>query len=212
MSEPLVIVGAGGHGRETAYAYLLDHAPAQFLGFLDDSATGSTTEGWPILGTIDSWPSFAKARFSITINDPRARRAVVARMRATGSPHWTTIAHPDVRLHATATHRTGCMFLGGAQLTTNIRFGDFCIVNRGVHVSHDCVIGSYVSLNPCACIAGRVRIDDGCEIGSGCAIRQGVKIGAGAVVGLGATVVKDIRACTVVAGTPATHLKDTAPW
>ena len=212
MSEPLIIVGAGGHGRETAYAYLLDHPASAFLGFLDDGPDAATPEGWPVLGPVDRWTDHRQANFAIAVNDPRARRSVVARMRTSGDPRWALVTHPDVRVHASVTLGVACMILGGAQLTTNSRIGDFCIVNRAAQVSHDCVVGSFVSLNPCACIAGRVRIDDGCELGSGCAVRQGVTIGEGAVVGLGAAVIADTPACTVVAGTPATRLRDAAPW
>ncbi|NBW48417.1 MAG: hypothetical protein EBR46_09910, partial [Betaproteobacteria bacterium] len=74
--HPLIIVGAGGHARETAYAFLLSAPADRFIGFLDDRATGSTPEGWPILGSIDSARSHLSARFLVAINDPRTRRTV----------------------------------------------------------------------------------------------------------------------------------------
>ena len=40
MAQPLIIIGAGGHGRETAFAHQLANPPASFLGFLDDRGAG----------------------------------------------------------------------------------------------------------------------------------------------------------------------------
>jgi sugar O-acyltransferase (sialic acid O-acetyltransferase NeuD family) len=210
--EPLIIVGAGGHGRETAHAFLLDHADGDFLGFLDDGSADSTPEGWPILGPVDAWLEHRHARCIVAINDPRARRAVVSRIRTRGEPRWTSVFHPDVRLHTSVRHGAGCMFLGGCQLTTNIRLGDHCIINRSAQIGHDCAVGDFVSMNPLACVAGRVQVGNGCELGSACSIRQRVAIGNGATVGMGAVVVNHAPDNRVMVGNPARALKELDPW
>jgi len=212
MAEPLIIVGAGGHGRETAFAHLLSAPTDSFLGFLDDRAVGASPEGWPILGCVDDAPTHARAAFLVAVNDPRARRAVVGRLAALGVSRWGSVIHPEVRVHASVRTGRGCSILGGCQLTTNIRIGDHCILNRGVQVSHDCSVGDFCSLNPGACIAGNVSIGDGCEAGSGCAVRQGTRIGRGVVVGMGAVAIKDIPDGAVVVGNPARLLRSGSPW
>lgn len=211
-SDPLIIVGAGGHGRETAHAFLLDHAEQSFLGFLDDGGAPSTPEGWPILGPVDKWHEHRHARFIVAVNDPRTRRSVVARMSAGDEPSWTTLVHPDVRLHKSVRLGVGCMFLGGCQLTTNIRLGDHCIINRSSHIGHDCSVGDFVSMNPLACAAGRVQIGHGCELGSACSIKQLVSIGNGTTIGMGAVVVKPAAGNRVMVGNPARVLKELDPW
>jgi acetyltransferase-like isoleucine patch superfamily enzyme len=45
-------------------------------------------------------------------------------------------------------------------------------------------------------------------IGERATIREGVTIGAGAVVGAGATVLRDVAPYTIVAGSPARHIRD----
>lgn len=212
MTEPLVIIGAGGHARETAFAYLLESPRERFLGFLDDRMVGETPEGWPVLGTIDHAARLASARFIIAINDPRSRRTVHGRLRALGIDRWATVLHPDVRIHASVTIGSGCTLLGGCQLTTNIRIGDHCILNRGSHISHDCEIGHFCSFNPTACVAGSVSIGDGCELGSACAVRQGIAIGAGATIGMGAIVLNHVDANAVMVGNPARLLRSRPPW
>ena len=212
MPEPLIIVGAGGHGRETAWAHLLGAPSSSFLGFLDDRATGTTPEGWPVLGTIAEAVRHAKASFILAINDPRTRRDVAGRLQALGMGQWGSVTHPEVRLHASVRRGVGCSILGGCQLTTSIRLGDHCILNRGCQVSHDCSIGDFCSVNPAACIAGQVTIHDGCEIGSTCAVRQGTRVGRGATLGMGAVVIRDVPEHAVMVGNPARQLRWNAPW
>lgn len=212
MAEPLIIVGAGGHGRETAFAHLLSAPTDSFLGFLDDRAVGASPEGWPILGCVDDAPTHARAAFLVAVNDPRARRAVVGRLAALGVSRWGSVIHPEVRVHASVRTGRGCSILGGCQLTTNIRIGDHCILNRASQLSHDCVIGDFCSLNPGASVAGNVRIEEGCEIGSACAIRQGTRVGRGSTLGMGAVVLSDVAESSVVVGNPARLLRSGLPW
>jgi acetyltransferase EpsM len=104
------------------------------------------------------------------------------------------------------------MFLGGCQLTTNIRLGEHCIINRSAQIGHDCDVGNFVSMNPLACVAGRVQIGHGCELGSACSIKQLVSIGSGTTIGLGAVVVKPAAGNRVMVGNPARELKELDPW
>lgn len=210
--KPLVLVGAGGHGRETALAFLEDHPAREFLGFLDDHATGQTPEGWPVLGRADTWTRHRDGRFIVAINAPRDRRAMVDAMRVLGRPEWATLVHGAMAVHASCRVGAGSMILGGGRLTVSISIGEHVIVNRGVHIGHDTRIGSFCSLNPGAIVAGRVTIGDGVEIGSGATVRQGVTIGHGATVGMGAVVVKDVAADAVVVGNPARTLRENPPW
>lgn len=212
MSEPLIIVGAGGHGRETAFAHLISARSGSFLGFLDDREVATSPEGWPILGRIDDAAKYATAAFLVAINNPRVRRAVTERLMRLGVSRWGSVLHPDVRLHGSVRMGQSCSILGGCQLTTNIQIGDHCILNRGCQVSHDCVIGNFCSLNPAACVAGNVTIGDGCEVGSACSIRQGTGIGSGATLGMGAVVLKDVPANAVMVGNPVRPLESGLPW
>jgi len=140
------------------------------------------------------------------------RRAIVAAMGFRDGPRWATVRHPTARLGSSVQHGVGCQFLGGCEITTNVRFGDFCIVNRTAQVGHDCSIGEFVSMNPQACISGRVSIGSGCELGAGCTLRQSSSIGDGAMIGMGAVVVKDVEPNAVVVGNPARQIKTLPAW
>jgi hypothetical protein len=109
-------VGASGHGREVAHTYLLNHGAKDFLGFLDDGRSGSTLEGWPIIGKVSDWTRWRDSEFVVGINDPRIRRNVVKSVETLGNPNWGCVIHPNVSIHTSVKIGHGVMILGGVLL------------------------------------------------------------------------------------------------
>jgi sugar O-acyltransferase (sialic acid O-acetyltransferase NeuD family) len=210
--RPLVLVGAGGHARETAMSFLAARPERDFLGFLDDRATGMTPEGWPILGRIDAWTSHRAAAFLVAVNDPRIRRRIVAAMRRQGEPDWHVHVHPGLVVHPSCRIGPGSVVLPGACLTVSVTLGEFTIVNRGVQLGHDVRVGAFTSVNPGAIVSGCVTVGDGVEVGSAASVRQGLGIGDGATLGMGAVAVKDVPANAVAIGNPARIVRENDPW
>ena len=208
----LIVVGASGHGREVAYTFLLNHPEEDFLGFLDDSIAGSTPEGWPILGKVEDWPRWKDREFVVAINDPRARRNVVAIMRSLGAPDWVGVIHPSVLPHPSVKLGSGIMILGGVEMTVNITLGNFVSINRLVSLGHDCVLGDFAAIGPLASISGNVSFGCGVDIGTSAAIRQGVSLGEGCGIGMGSVVVGDVPNNELVVGNPARLLRMIKPW
>jgi UDP-N-acetylglucosamine acyltransferase len=77
--------------------------------------------------------------------------------------------------------------------------GDNNLLMVGVHVAHDCVVGSGCILANCATLAGHVQVGDGAVIGGLAAVRQWVRIGSGAMVGGLSGVTQDVLPYTTVA-------------
>lgn len=100
-----------------------------------------------------------------------------------------------------------------------VSIGDGCLLGRNVLIidhSH----GEYATPNPSLDLpprerplvsGGPIRIGDRCWIGDNATILGGVTIGDGAVVGAGAVVTRSVEACTVVAGVPASAVKQWNP-
>ena len=205
----LIIVGAGGFGREVAFANENSPVRMDFVGFIDDSATGVTPEGWNILGGMDAWPDDVQG--VVAIGNPRARRSIVHRITVLQS-------HPLGRLdsvvsrHPTVTVGEGCIFVAGVRTTVNTKIGNNVIINLNCTIGHDVCIGDFVTIAPLCAISGNVRIADGVEIGTGSCIREGVTLAEGSMVGMGSVVVKGVPPNMLVVGNPAKPLRELEPW
>ncbi len=89
---------------------------------------------------------------------------------------------------------------GGGGITS---IDDDCLLMAGVHVAHDCRIGSRVILVNNVGIAGHCRIADDVIIGGISGVHQWVRIGQGAIIGGLSKVEKDVMPFGMVQGAAA---------
>ena len=85
--QPLLIVGAGGFGREAAEAAeaVNDDKPTyELLGFLDDNpdAAGTEVDGIPVLGPISSVADHPAALVVVSTGDTGRNRQLTASFSA----------------------------------------------------------------------------------------------------------------------------------
>jgi sugar O-acyltransferase (sialic acid O-acetyltransferase NeuD family) len=97
-------------------------------------------------------------------------------------------------------------------ISTDVIIGNFFQANVRVSVSHDCILGDFVTLSPGVICNGNVEIGNNVFIGSGAVIRNGSKskkltVGDNAVIGMGAVVTKDVPPYATVIGNPANSRK-----
>lgn len=98
---------------------------------------------------------------------------------------------------------------------------EFCSLNRGtvqdqgvttigdnnwlmayVHVAHDCVVGSNVTIANCTQLAGHVHIGDWATLGGFTGVHQFVRIGAHVMCGISSVVVMDVPPYVTCGGNP----------
>jgi sugar O-acyltransferase (sialic acid O-acetyltransferase NeuD family) len=212
--QRLVVVGAGGHARETFWLARECATPWNVVACLDDDETlhGQEIDGVPIAGPVDQWLRFADAHFVVAIGSPRARRTVVQRMASGGAPRFATLVHRSVLHPASLTIGAGTMVAAGCVLTTQVQVGSHAIVNIACTLSHDAQLDDFATLAPGVALPGHVRVEAGAEIAVGACLRQGLRIGRGALVGMGAVVTRDVAAGDVVVGNPARLLRRLDPF
>jgi sugar O-acyltransferase (sialic acid O-acetyltransferase NeuD family) len=205
VPQRLVIVGAGGHGRETldiVRSLQAQGVPLEFLGFLDD-APGHPDRldriGAAVLGDTGA-PLDADVAYVLGIGDPLVRHRLDQRF---GERTAAVLVHPRATVGADVDLAPGVLVAAGSHVTTNVRLGRHTHLNVGAVVSHDCEIGAYVSLSPGVLVNGDVAIADGVFLGTGAVVLPGRTIGVGATVGAGAVVTHDVPPGVTVRGVPA---------
>lgn len=208
---PLIIVGAGGAGREVAWLVEdinLDRPTYEFLGFLDDSAT-ETVEGYPILGDVATWLKNPDRRVHVVcaVGSSFSRFRLVQRLTDVGV-QFATLIHPSVHYSRWVEFGPGTIVRANNSLTTNVSVGAHCLLSTGCTVGHDTRLEDFVSLMPGVNISGDVVCGTGSYFGTGSAVINGVSVGAWTVVGAGGIVTRDLPPGVVAVGVPAKPIKD----
>jgi len=191
--EPLVIVGAGGHGRVVLDAALA--SGLQVAGFVADPVQGPVN-GIAFLGPTAMLDELHDThRFIVAIGDQQARRELSLRLAG----RLQSVIHPTAWVSRTARIGQGTAVIGGVIVNANADVGDFCILNTACSVDHDCRPDG-VQLCPGARLAGNVSCREDAFIGTGAVVIPGVHIGVRATVGAGAVIVRDISDDSKVSG------------
>jgi sugar O-acyltransferase (sialic acid O-acetyltransferase NeuD family) len=204
MAKPLIIVGAGRHGRVVAETAAAAGVPIR--GFLDDTkAAGTTVNGVAVLGglrLLDDRALLAEHVFVVAIGDQQARRRLSLQIAAAGG-RLAVLQHPSCVVSPSATIGEGSVLIAGTIVNANTNVGRFCILNTGCALDHDTVLADGVQVGPGARLAGNVTCGEDAFIGTGAICIPRVTIGARAVVGAGAVVIADVPAGVTVVGNPA---------
>lgn len=213
MSEPLIIVGAGGFGRETADVVAAINAAAdvpvwKLEGIVDDAPSSSNLErlaaqGVDFLGTTsDVVRAEHRPRYVIGIGSPAVRKSLVERLDEADF-RSATLIHPDASIGSNCVVGEGSVILAGARLTTNVQLGRHTHINPNVTIGHDTVVANFVSMNPASSLSGDCAVEEGALIGVGAVVLNQLRVGAWSVVGAAACAVRDVPACSIVKGVPA---------
>lgn len=205
----LVVIGAGGHGREAIAIAQAARGPEAVLGVLDDAELDPRTAhaldalGVPHLGGVD-WLCQHRSppEFVVAVGLPAQRRSIVARAEESGA-RAATLVHPSAVVGPDVELGPGVVVWPHATLTCRVRVGRHSHLNVASSVSHDGSLGEFVTIGPGARVCGTVTCDDGAWIGAGAVVIQGVHVGADSVVGAGAVVLRAVEAGSTVVGVPA---------
>lgn len=209
MSEPLIIVGAGGHAREVLDVVDALRAAGSAID-LEGVATETVADyallearGVPVLGGLDVVRRY-KAAYVIAIGSGTVRRRIDEALRSSGLTPAEALVHPSAVLGYDVTLERGVVVLAHVSLASNVHVGRHVHLNRGCTIGHDCTIGNYSTVAPLAAISGHVTLGEEVTVGTGSCLVEKVRVGPGTVIGAGAAVVGELPAHVVAVGVPAT--------
>ena len=221
MLKKIVLIGAGGFGREVATIIEMRNKVAvqsgkepvyKLLGFLDDGENyheGMFINGYPWLGKKE-WILAHKDEVlcNCTIGKPSVKAEIQKMLEMQGVKFETLIAWGSFVFSPLADIGPGCVFYGGVTISVNCKIGAGVLLNLNVNVGHDVVIGDYTTVMPSTGISGGCMIGEEVSIGGHAFIVPGRKIGEKATVAAGSIVFTNVRAGTTVLGNPARRMKE----
>jgi sugar O-acyltransferase (sialic acid O-acetyltransferase NeuD family) len=217
VPEPLVLVGPGGFGRETAELVRTINAVDprwDLLGFLDDDPDrwGTTASGVPVLGGLDTLADLPDARVVVCTGHPGnfgSKKRIVERL-GLEPERYATLVHPAASIPPSCRLGEGTVALAGVVATVDVEVGAHVGLMPQVVLTHDDRLEDFVTATAGVRLAGTVHVQEGAYLGAGFLVREGRTIGPWALVGMGAVVTRDVPGGEVWAGVPATFVRRVA--
>jgi sugar O-acyltransferase (sialic acid O-acetyltransferase NeuD family) len=203
--ERIVVIGAGGFGREVAawvVAAARAGAPWELAGFVDDRLDALGHHPGRILGTTAEYEPRSDDRLVCAIGVPAVRRRVYELFTARGG-RFATVIHPTALVADRAVLGEGVVVCPYAIISVDSRVEDGAAVYYHSSVDHDAVVGRWSQISAHCDVTGAAVLEDEVFLGSHASVLPGVRVGRGAVVGAGAIVTTDVPAGETVVGVPA---------
>lgn len=210
--KDLVIIGAGGSGREIAFLakeIVFNYSDKEFLhlvGFVDDNplSQNSIIDGTPVIGKIEDLLNIKKETYVIcSIANCNVKRSIIKKIKQNPFLKFATLVHPTVILSKTVKLGEGCIVYPYSVMTVDIEIGNHVLIGPKTGVGHGTKIEDYCSLLWNVNISGDVTIEEAAFIGTNATVLQGLKIGTNSTIGAGAVVTKDIPSYLLAVGVPA---------
>lgn len=206
--QDLIIVGAGGFGRETVDVVRAINSVAptwRLLGVVDEHPSPINLHRLaaldaPHLGPVASIPKGANV--AVAVGSPVTRWQIVRNL-ASGQHTFPALVHPTTTVGSEFRHGRGLIVLGDVSIGTNVTVGEHVHLNAQAVIGHDVHCHDYVSINPNATVSGECQICSGTLVGASSTILQKLVVGSEAVVGAGSVVTRDVPDGKTVKGVPA---------
>lgn len=215
MRQPIVIVGASGHGSVIA-DICIRQGSFDILGFIDTFKPPGPDRVGLILGPEEILPEL-QSRYSglgciVAIGDNSTRALVVAKIESLAPrlPFITAI-HPSAEIGSGVCLGVGSAVMAGAVVNVGTHFGAHCIVNTSASVDHDNRWGDFASIGPGGTTGGNVTVGEYSVIAQRAVVLHGCIIGPHTVIGASATVIDNIPGNVVAYGTPARVVRTRQP-
>lgn len=207
----LIIVGAGGYGREMYFAAMraLGYGTEwEIAGFLDDNP--AALDGFdnypPILGKVSEYEIAADDVFITALGSLQSRRSCVEALEKRGA-RFVSIIDRDAFLGGNIHIDEGVFIAHGVTLTADIVIGRHSCIFHNTSIGHDTQIGEFSHIYAQCAIGGGVKIGNNTSIYPGATIAPRRNIGNNAVVGINSAVIVNIPSGITVFGSPAVELK-----
>lgn len=206
----LVIVGAGGFGREM-FQWLTDwmvtlrppHTRYRIKGFLSNQP--DDLRGFdlpvPILDDPDEYVPAPGDRLVLAIGAVKARKRIAEGLLHRGA-RFLTCRHPTALVASSAVLGDGVIVCPFATVSANVTLDDFVLLNFYASCGHDATVGRFSVLSPYATVNGFGVLEDEVFMGTHATVAARRRVGARASISANSAALNDVPADTLVQGVP----------
>jgi len=196
-TRDIILIGAGGFGREVAAWLGFLKLPLRVAGFLDDSKTGHD-----ILGTVSDHIPRKDAVYLTCLGNGASRRRIRLALEARGAC-FISLIDPLARSVSPVNKSVNSIFFGPSVISNNVTVGDDLLLHTFAGVGHDVHLGHGVTVGSHGFVGGAATLKDCATVHPGAKVLPLVTVGEYAVIGAGSVVIRNVEANTTVFGAPA---------
>lgn len=199
----LVIIGAGGFGRETLEwaQHHIQTGAASYdrVALLDDAPAFDRFPSLKSLyaGTLTKYQPDPQDQVVIAVGDPK-ERCHIDMILAQKEAQMGSVIHPTAIIGANSALSPGAILAPNVVVTTNVKIGRHAHFNIGATIGHDATLGDYVTLSSHTDITGGCQVGDCVFLGSGARILPGCYVAKHTRIGAGSVVMRSIRKTSVI--------------
>ncbi len=201
MSQPIILLGAGGHAR-----VLLDTLRCNGIEVLGYAGPEIASQAFDVeyLGGDECVQAFAVDEVALVngVGNIGARQRLFDAFKARGY-QFAQVIHPSAIVSTSASLGEGVQVMAGTVIQAGASLSENVIINTRASIDHDCCIGAHSHISVGAILAGDVRVGKRVLVGAGCTVIQRVGIADDCVAGAGAVVISDVAPGKTVVGVPA---------
>lgn len=200
----LIIIGAGGFGREVLAWCKMALPRIQIGGFLDDrpNASADTRLRAPVIATVEAYEPQADDVFVCAVGNTSLRKRLSTKIKERGG-RFQTIVHPTAIVAEGANLESGVLICPYAIVSTDAFVKEGAAIYYHSSVDHDAVVGAWSQISAHCDITGGAKLGMCVFMGSHASILPCISVGEEAIVGAGAIVCSNVSPGAIVMGVPA---------
>ena len=204
-SKRILIVGAGGFGREVLQ-WARDAWPAQaglIAGFLSADADRLHASGCnlPILADPTVYIPQPGDGLVLAIGIIEIRRRVAESLASRGG-EFLTLIHPTAIVAPTAMIGAGSIVCPYSILSDSANIGRCVLLNYHASLGHDASAGDHAVLSPYASLGGHAHIAEDVFMGLHASVGPGKRVGARSKISANSCALCDVPADSIIFGVP----------
>lgn len=203
MPENIIIVGAGGLGREVAGWMSSEIFGPRIKGFLSDNPRilDNYSIDYPIIGSIDDYVVQEDDVFIMAIGDIGPKKEISNKLISRGAKFKTFIHHTAI-VEKTAKIGTGCVVGPFCLISDHVVLDDFVLFGFYASCGHDAKVGKYGVLSPYSTVNGFTVLGDEVFMGTHSSVVARTKVGSNSKISSGTAVMYEVPENCFVVGVP----------
>lgn len=210
--KPIIIYGSGGFAREIAWLIerINNNNPTwNILGYIDDNTAnhGNVINSYSVLGNQNILTNYEEVSVVLAIGKSTIREKIASNILDYKKLEFPNLIDPSVIYSEYIDMGIGNIICANTVLTTNIKLGNFNIINLNCTLGHDVDMEDYVTILPSSNISGNCTIKKCAELGTKTTVIPQKIIGEYSIVGAGSVVIRDIPNYCIAVGVPARPIK-----